>query len=153
MRRNSNENPARTELLKSARARLPLGVATICAMAVSAAAATGHPWLLGPLLRSSEGNLQPGTALEAVSIPSPSVTQIVSLLVALGGLRALSETLRTNLAARFQLGVVSEFRCKLQGHVPAVEPSKPLAWPGGELASRIQVEVHGVRTLPHRGVG
>ena len=33
-----------------------------------------------------------------------------------------------------------------------VEPVSLAAWPPGELASRIQVEIHGVRTLLHFGV-
>ncbi|MGB3049386.1 MAG: ABC transporter ATP-binding protein [Polyangiales bacterium] len=122
-------------------------------MAVSAAATAGYAWLVGPLVRSWEGNSGTGSSLGTLPIPSLSVTQIVSLLVGLGALRALSETLRTNLASRLQLRVIREFRGKLLGHVLALEPSKLLAWPRGELSSRIQVEVHGVRILLHLGVG
>jgi ABC-type multidrug transport system fused ATPase/permease subunit len=153
MRRNSSEDRARTELLQSLRARTPLVLATVCAMALSAAATAGYAWLVGPLVRSFEGKLGAETSSGALAIPSLSVAQIVWLLVGLGALRALSETLRTHLAARLQLGVIREFRGKLLGHVLALEPSKLLAWPRGELASRIQVEVHGVRTLLHLGVG
>ena len=131
---------------------MPLGLATFCAMAVSAVATAGYAWLVGPLLHSLDGNLGAQTGSDALRIPSLSMSQIVWLLVGLGALRALSETLRTNLAARFQLGVIREFRGNLLGHVLALEPSKLLAWPRGELASRIQVEVHGVRTLLHVGV-
>lgn len=153
MRRNSSEKRARTELLKSVRARMPLALASVFAMAVSAAATAGYAWLVGPLVRSWEGNSGAGSALGTLPIPSLSVTQIVWLLVALGVLRALSETLRTHLASRLQLGVIREFRGKLLRHVLALEPSKLLAWRRGELSSRIQVEVHGVRILLHLGIG
>ena len=153
MRRNSDENPARTELLKSVRARSPLVLGNLGAMVVSAAAAAGYAWLVGPLVRIWEVNLGGETASGLLAYPSLTIAQIVGLLVALGTLRALSETLRTHLSARLQLGVVREFRGKLLHHVLCLEPSKLLAWPRGELASRIQVEVHGVRTLLHLGVG
>ncbi|MGB9339762.1 MAG: hypothetical protein WCB63_11005, partial [Polyangiales bacterium] len=115
MRRNSSEDRARTELLQSLRARTPLVLATVCAMALSAAATAGYAWLVGPLVRSFEGKLGAETSSGALAIPSLSVAQIVWLLVGLGALRALSETLRTHLAARLQLGVIREFRGKLLG--------------------------------------
>jgi len=80
------------------------------------------------------------------------VTQIVWLLVLLGLVRALSEAIRTNLTATLQLRVVREFLGKVLAHVLSLKPSTLLRWPRGELASRIQVEVHGVRTLLHLGV-
>ncbi len=153
MRTDSSESKARTELLKSVRARIPLALASVLAMAVSAAATAGYAWLVGPLVRSLEGNSGPGSALGTLPIPSLSVPQIVGLLVGLGLLRALSETVRTHLASKLQLGVIREFRGKLLAHVLALEPSKLLAWPRGELSSRIQVEVHGVRIFLHLGVG
>lgn len=153
MRKNSSDNPARAELLKLVGARKPLVLATLGSMVVSAAATAGYAALVGPLVRSLERNSGLEPSAEALASPSLGVTQIVWLLVVLGALRALSETLRTNLAARLQLGVVREFRGKLLAHVLELEPSKLLAWPRGELASRIQVEVHGVRTLLHLGVG
>jgi hypothetical protein len=82
-------------------------------------------------------------------VPEPVVLQIVWFL---GPIRALLETLRANLSAKLQVGVVSEFRGKVPAHVPQLEPSTLLWWPRGELASRIQVEVHGVRTLLHLGI-
>ncbi len=153
MRRNSSENRARTELLKSLRARLPLALVTVLAMAVSALATAGYAWLVGPLVRSWEGNSATASDLGTLPIPSLAVTQIVWLLVGLGVLRALSETVRTHLASRLQLGIIREFRGKLLRHALALEPSTLLAWPRGELSSRIQVEVHGVRILLHLGVG
>ncbi|MGB5366392.1 MAG: ABC transporter ATP-binding protein [Polyangiales bacterium] len=132
---------------------MPLALATVFAMVVSAAATAGYAWLVGPLVRSWEGNSGAGSALGKLPIPSLTVTQIVCLLVGLGVLRALSETIRTHLASKLQLGVIREFRGKLLSHVLALEPSKLLAWPRGELSSRIQVEVHGVRVFLHLGVG
>ena len=153
MRRNSSENRARTELLKAIRARTPLVLASVFAMVVSAAATAGYAWLVGPLVRTWEGNSGAGSALGAFPTPSLSVPQIVGLLVGLGLLRAVSETLRTHFASRLQLGVIREFRGKLLAHVLALEPATLLTWPRGELSSRIQVEVHGVRVFLHLGVG
>ncbi|MGB5267621.1 MAG: ABC transporter transmembrane domain-containing protein, partial [Polyangiales bacterium] len=122
-------------------------------MAVSATATAGYAWLVGPLVRSLEGNSGAGGAFGTLPIPSLSVPQIVGLLVGLGLLRAFSETVRTHLASKLQLGVIREFRGNLLAHVLALEPSKLLTWPRGELSSRIQVEVHGVRIFLHLGVG
>ena len=132
---------------------MPLALAALFAMVVSAAATAAYAWLVGPLVRSWEGNSGAGSGLGNLPTPGLSVIQIVCLLVGLGVLRALSETLRTHLASKLQLGVIREFRGKLSTHVLALEPSKLLAWPRGELASRIQVEVHGVRIFLHLGVG
>ena len=152
LRTNSSERPARRELLESLRRRLPLAAAALLATLVSAAATAGYAWMVGPLLRSLEGNS--GVEIPSAALPftSPSVTQIVWLLVSLGLLRAVSETIRAHLGAKLQLSVVREFRGKVLAHVLRLEPSTLLQWPRGELASRIQVEVHGVRTLLHLGV-
>jgi ABC-type bacteriocin/lantibiotic exporter with double-glycine peptidase domain len=80
------------------------------------------------------------------------VTQIVWLLVALGAVRALSEAARTNLTSKFQLSTIREFSDEVLAHLLRLEPLVLLRWPRGELASRIQVEVDGVRTLLHPGV-
>ena len=152
LRANSSERPARRELLESVRRRLALVVAALAVMLVSAAATAGYAWVVGPLLRSLEGDLGAQAPPQTLGLPSLSVTQIVWLLVLLGLVRAVSETVRANLSARLQLSVVREFRGKVLGHVLRLEPSTLLRWPRGELASRIQVEVHGVRTLLHLGV-
>jgi subfamily B ATP-binding cassette protein MsbA len=144
--------PARRELLESARGRLPLAISALCATLLSASATAGYAWVVGPLLHALEGN----SGLEGPpgELPGPglSVSAIVWLLVVLGLLRAVSETVRAGLSARLQLGIVREFRGKVLAHVLCLEPSSLLRWPRGELASRIQVEVHGVRTLLHLGV-
>ena len=152
LRANSSDRPARRELLESVRRRLPLVVAALAVMSVSAAATAGYAWVVGPLLRSLEGDFGTQAHPQTLGLPSLSVTQIVWLLVVLGLVRAVSETVRANLSARLQLSVVREFRGKVLGHVLRLEPSTLLRWPRGELASRIQVEVHGVRTLLHLGV-
>ena len=84
-----------------------------------------------------------------LAFPRPLVPQIVWFL---GPIRALLETLRANLSTKLQVGVVREFPGKVPAHVLQLEPSTLPWWPRGELASRIQVEVHGVRTLLHLGV-
>jgi ABC-type multidrug transport system fused ATPase/permease subunit len=127
-------------------------VAALFFMLVSAAATAGYAWLVGPLLRSLEGDFSAPSLTGPLSTPSLSVTQIVWLLVLLGLVRALAETVRANLTSKLQLRVIKEFRGKLLSHVLQLEPSTLLRWPRGELASRIQVEVHGVRTLLHLGV-
>jgi ABC-type multidrug transport system fused ATPase/permease subunit len=90
--------------------------------------------------------------MDALGLPILSATQIVWLLLFLGALRALAETARASLSSRLQLGIVREFRGAVLAHVLRLEPSVLKRWPPGELASRIQVEVHGVRTLLHLGV-
>ncbi len=152
LRANSSDNTARRELLESVGRRLPLAVATLSAMAVSAAATAGYAWLVGPLLLSLEGDSAVGAPLSALVFPSLSVIQIVWILVLLGVVRTLSETIRANLASRLQLRVIREFRGKVLAHVLHLEPTTLLRWPRGELASRVQVEVHGVRILLHMGV-
>ena len=72
---------------------------------------------------------------------------VAGALVLLGALRALAETVRVNLTAKAQLGIVREFRAELLRHLLDLEPVVLLRWPPGELASRIQVEVHGIRML------
>lgn len=152
LRRNSSESAARTELLKSVQSRPWLVAATLVAIVLSAFATAGYAWLVGPLVRSLESNSGGEIPADALPIPSLSLMQIVWMLVGLGVLRSLSETLRAHLAARLQLGVIRDFRGKLLRYVLGLEPSILLAWPAGELASRIQVEVHGVRTLLHLGL-
>jgi ABC-type multidrug transport system fused ATPase/permease subunit len=121
-------------------------------MALSAAATAGYAWLVGPLLRSLEQDFQAPIPSGALALSPLSVAQIVWLLVLLGLVRALSETARANLTSKLQLRVIREFRGKVLSHVLGLEPSTLLRWLRGELASRIQVEVHGVRTLLHLGV-
>ena len=152
LRGNSSERPARRELLESVRKRFGLAVAALSVTLLSAAATAGYAWVVGPLLRSLEGDLAPEVPLSAFAFPSVSVIQIVWILVLLGLIRAVSETIRANMSARLQLSVVQEFRGKVLAHVLRLEPSTLLQWPRGELASRIQVEVHGVRTFLHLGV-
>ena len=152
LRGNSSDKPARRGLLELVRHRLALALAVLSIMWVSAAATAGYAWLVGPLLRSLEGDLGAEMPTSALALPSLSVTEIVWLLVLLGLVRALAETIRANLSAKLQLSVVREFRGKVLAHVLRFEPSTLLRWPRGELASRIQVEVHGVRTLLHLGV-
>ncbi len=152
MRRNSSEKPARRELLESLRGRFWLAMAALFVTLLSAAATAGYAWAVGPLLRSFDSNLGPEVSLDALPLPSLSVTQIVWLLVLLGLVRAGSEAIRANLTARLQLSVIREFRGKMLAHVLCLEPSTLLHWPLGELASRIQVEVHGVRAFLQLGV-
>jgi subfamily B ATP-binding cassette protein MsbA len=152
LRLNSSDRPARRELLESLRTRLPLLFTALCATLLSAAATAGYAWVVGPLLRVLEGDSGSTAVSAEFPMPGLTVTEIVWLLVALGLLRATSETVRANLSARLQLDVVREFRGKVLAHVLCIEPTTLLGWPRGELASRIQVEVHGVRTLLHLGV-
>jgi len=152
LRGNSSDSPARRELLESVRRRPGLVITALFLMAVSAAATAGYAWLVGPLLLSLEHDFRAQMPSSALAVPSLSVAQIVWLLVLLGVARAFSETVRTHLTARLQLGVTREFRGKVLAHVLRLEPSALLRWPRGELASRIQVEVHGVRTLLHLGI-
>lgn len=152
LRGNSSDMPARRELLESVRRRLVLVAATILVTLVSTGATAGYAWMVGPLVRAFEGNSRPTIPSSALSLPNLTVTQIVWLLVLLGLIRASSEMVRANLSARLQLSVIREFRGKVLAHVLRAEPSTLLRWPSGELASRIQVEVHGVRTFLHLGV-
>lgn len=153
--RNSSDSPTRRELLESARRRLPLALASLTFMACSAAATAGYAWLAGPLLASLEGSRvsvpSPSAITQTEIFPSLSWAEIVAALVFLGLFRALSETARAHLASRLQLGVVREIRGKVLDHVLRLEPLTLLRWPPGELASRVQVEVHGLRTLLHVG--
>ncbi|MDH3202055.1 MAG: ABC transporter ATP-binding protein/permease, partial [Myxococcales bacterium] len=135
--------------------RLPLVVGSLIFMAVSAAATAGYAWLAGPLLGSLEGDrlsVASQTAIEQTKIPpSLSWTEIVIALVFLGLFRALSEMARAHFSSRLQLSIVREIRGKVLEHVLRLEPRALLRWPPGELASRVHVEVHGIRTLLHLG--
>ena len=125
-------------------------------MAASAAATAGYAWLAGPLLAGleqfsvSQNSLD--DALQTQSGTSLSLQAIVVWLVGLGVARALFETLRANLAARLQLAVVREIRTKILLHTLQLSPLTLRRWTRGELASRIQVEVHGVRALLQLGL-
>jgi ABC-type multidrug transport system fused ATPase/permease subunit len=125
-------------------------------MGVSALTTAGYAWLVGPVLialqRDSVSDLSPASTLQIGAFPSLSWPQIVGAIVFLGLVRTAAETGRAHLSARLQLSLVHEFRGKILSHVLRVEPGKLAAWPPGELASRIQVEVHGVRSLLHFGV-
>ena len=153
---NSSDNPARKQLLESGLRRWPLGAGAFTLMAVSAAATAGYAWLVGPLLRSLDAGLLSQSSPAVVPQPGPSSSlgwaQIAGLLVCLGLARALAETARSRLASRFQLGVVREFRGKILGHVLSLGPATLARWAPGKLASRIQVEVHGVRVLLQVGL-
>ena len=131
LRRNSSERPARRELLESLQRRLPLGAAALAVMLVSAAAAAGHAWLVGPLLPNLETDSGAQMPPGALASPGLSANEIVWLLVLIGLLRALAETLRTNLSAKLQLRIVREFRGKVLGHVLRLEPSTLLRGPPG----------------------
>ncbi len=152
---NSSDSPARRELLESTSKRLPLVVGSLTFMAASAAATAGYAWLAGPLLGSLEGSRLSVASQAAIAqtkiFPSLTWTQIVAALIFLGLFRALSEAARAHLSSRLQLSVVREIRGKVLGHVLRLEPLTLLQWPQGEIASRVQVEVHGVRTLLHLG--
>ena len=152
LRLNYSESPARRELLESVRGHTTKATAALAAMAVSAVATAGYAWLVGPLLRSFDWDSSAVVASSGVSGRELSVVQIVWLLILLGAVRALAEMARTRLSAGLQLDVVREFRGKVLAHVLRLEPSTLLRWPPGELASRIQVEVHGVRALLHVGL-
>jgi ABC-type multidrug transport system fused ATPase/permease subunit len=149
---NSSERPARTQLLKSLRTRAGLALATFLLMGFSAAATAGYAWLVGPLLLSLEGSWRDGMPADAPGPSMLSATEIAWFLVALGAARALAETARASLSSRLQLRIIREFRGIVLAHVLRLEPSVLMRWSPGELASRIQVEVHGVRTLLHLGV-
>ncbi len=123
LRRNSSDFPARRMLLESVRKRIPLAVASPCTMAVAAATTAGYAWLVGPLLRDLGADSTVQSAPGAAAFPDLSVPQIVWLLVVLGVVRALSETVRTNLASRFQLSTIREFRGEVLVHVLRLEPS------------------------------
>ena len=123
LRGNSSENPTRRELLESVWRRPVLAVATLTTMSISAVATADHAWVVGALLRSLEGDLGPQAPPGVLACPSPSVTQIVWLLVLLGLVRALSETFRANLSAKLPLSVAPEIGGKVLAHVLCLEPS------------------------------
>ena len=116
----------------------------------------GYAWLVGPLLAPfgasglSVSSQAPGGQM--ATLPSLSWLGIASPLVMLGLVRVLPESLRTHLSARLQRGVVFEFRGKISLRIPPAHPAGPATRPPGELASRIQLEVHGVRTVLQLGV-
>ena len=123
---------------------------------VSAAVIAAYAWLVGPLLDHLGGTplslSSQALGARTEALPSLSWTEIALALVLLGVLRGAAETLRANVGARVQLGIIREFRGKILSRVLCAEPIHLAAWPHGELASRIQVEVHGVRGLLHAGV-
>ena len=147
LRGNSSDNPARRKLLESVRQHRGLLLAAFAAMLVSAAATGGYAWLVAPLLQSLEANSGLGDPRGAFDSMDLSVAEIVIALLLIGALRALTETVRVNLTAKAQPGIVLEFRAELLRHLLDLEPVVLLRWPPGELASRIQVEVHGIRML------
>lgn len=154
---NSSGSPTRRELLESLRSRLPLAVATVALMTLSAVATAGYAWLTGPLLQALQGgeilDTSPANTLQNERLSSLSWTAIVLIIASLALVRGLSDTARAHFASRLQLGVTRELRGKVLEHVLRLPPLALARWPPGELASRIQVEVHGVRALLHVGLG
>jgi len=134
--RNSSEKPARRELLESMQRRLPLGAAVLAVMLVSAAAAAGHEWLVGPLFPNLETDSGAQMPPGALASPGLSANEIVWLLVLIGLLRALTETLRTNLSAKLQLRIVAEFRGKCSGMCCASSLRPSSAGPRGARLPR-----------------
>jgi len=61
--------------------------------------------------------------------------------------RVVSEAIRAKLSAWLQLSASGEFRGKLPRHRLRLEQSSLLCWPRADPASRIQVEIHWLRTL------
>lgn len=115
LRRNSSEKPARRKLLESLQRRLRFGAAALAVMLVSAAAAAGHAWLVGPLLQNLETDSGAQMPPGMLASPGLSANEIVWLLALVGLLRALPETRRTNLSAKLQLHIISEFQGKYSG--------------------------------------
>ena len=157
MRRNSSENHARELLLQLVGVILATVVAALLFMGISAAATAGYAWLAGPLIGSLEGASAAGSSTmgDAPSAAGAvlSWSQIAWLLVLLGVVRAISEAARAHLTARLQLAVMREFRGKILAQALALDPLERGRWPHGELASRVQIEVHGVRMLLQLGFG
>jgi len=125
-------------------------------MGVAAAATAGYAWLAGPLLALLADDEKLSSfhvfAKLADSGERNGAAEIVFALVLIGLVRTSAEALRSRVSARLQLSVVREFRAKILSHVLGLEPAEALRWPSGELSSRVQVEVHGVRLLLHWGL-
>ncbi len=153
MASNSSHTSARGILLESLSGRRLLLIISLTLMGVSAMATAGYAWVAGPALAAlGQGEFLSSSPMPAASRPIPSAVQIVAALVCLGLVRALAETARARTSARLQLGIVREFRGKILARALTLEPAALMAWGPGELASRIQVEVHGVRVLLHLGL-
>lgn len=153
MASNSSHTSARRMLLESLSDRPLLIIIVLTLMGVSAGATAGYAWVAGPALAAlGRGGFLSSSPGSAASGTIPSAVQIVTALVCLGLLRALAETARARISARLQLGIVREFRGKILARALTLEPAAITAWGPGELASRIQVEVHGVRVLLHLGL-
>lgn len=156
MRQNSSKSPARELLLQLVATKMATVVAALLFTGAAAAATAGYAWLAGPLIGSLErGQARPSASFEALETawgPTLSWTQIAWLLVLLGLVRALSEAARAHLASKLQLSVVREFRGEILARVLALDPRDQARWPPGELASRVQVEVHGLRMLLQLGL-
>jgi subfamily B ATP-binding cassette protein MsbA len=152
---NSSESPTRRALLQSVRRRSALFALTLTLMAVSAAATAGYAWLVGPALQALQeqgfSHIFLSLGVQTETEISLSLGAIASMLVLLAGARALSETLRSRWATRAQLGVVRELRATLLAHALALPARLRQQWTHGELASRIQLEVQGVRSLLYLG--
>lgn len=151
-----SDSPIRRVLLESARRKTLLFTLTFTLMAVSATATAGYAWLVGPALEALQAH---GFSKIFLSLGGQSPTElrlslgaIASILVLLAFLRALSETLRSRWAALAQLGVVRELRAHLLNHALSLPARLQQKWTHGELASRIQVEVQGVRGLLYLGL-
>jgi len=84
---------------------------------------------------------------QTLCLPGLYAAEIAWLLVLRGLVRVVSEAIRAKLSAWLQLSAVREFRGKLLGHLLRLERSSLLCRPRGDLASRIQVEIHWLRTL------
>lgn len=125
-------------------------------MAASACATAGYAWLAGPLLSrfqdagvSQRSLVDPGQSESPVNL---SFGAIVLLLLFLGLLRTGFETARGHVSARLQQSVVFEIRGKILEHVLSLTPAALARWSHGALASRVQVEVHGLRAMLHFGL-
>ncbi len=125
-------------------------------MGCSAAATAGYAWLAGPLLAQlgemGFDQLSPNVAPQNGRLANLSLPQIAIALVLLSLVRSLAETSRAFIGSKLQLTVVREIRGKVLAHVLALPAASLARWPSGELASRVQVEVHGVRSLLNLGL-
>ena len=143
-------------LLNSFSHRRLLLVSTLTLMGVSAAATAGYAWLAGPLLAQlgdlGLGETSPRVLAQTDRLAGFSLVEIALVLIALGLIRTLAETASAFSAARLQLGVVRDMRGKVLRQVLALPEAQRARWPSGELASRVQVEVHGLRALLSLGL-
>lgn len=154
--KNSSYITARALLLDALRRRHRRWTGSITLMGVAAAATAGSLCPSTTALRLVDQGQNRYLFQHVGDVGQPpsghAAAQIAVGPVPVEPVHAGTDAAQARLIASAELPVVPEFIAKLANHVRTLESAEFVRPPSGELDPRMQVEVHGARALPRRGL-